>query len=119
MKTLVTKISTSLTILFLFLTFTMVTSCKKDKVTHGTVTVKNVAGVAVSGAKVVLSAYSATSGTLKPPITGTSDGSGIAKFDVQLPGIWDVNVTKDTLTGQGVLRLDEPGKKDEIIIVIR
>jgi hypothetical protein len=119
MKTFVTKISASLAISFLFLTLTTITSCKKEKTTHGTVTVKNAAGVAVNGAKVVLSAYSATSGTLKPPITGTTDASGTAKFDVQLPGIWDVNVTKDTLTGQGVLRLDEPGKKDEITIVIR
>ncbi len=116
MKTLVTKISTSLAILSLFIIFTMITSCKKDKVTHGTVTVKNVVGVAVSGAKVVLSATSV--GGVKS-YTGTSDASGVAKFDVPLPGIWDVAVTKDTLTGQGVLRLDEPGKKDEITIVLR
>ena len=47
------------------------------------------------------------------------------KFEIDLPGIWDVTVTTkaDTLfgvgTGTGVLRLDEPGKHDEEIIIVR
>ena len=115
MKTFVTKISAFLSIALILLTLTMITSCKKDKVTHGTVTVKNEAGTAVSGAKVLLSANSVAG---QKSYTGTSDASGTAKFDVPLPAIWDVTVTKDTLTGQGVLRLDEPGKSDAVTITL-
>ncbi len=116
MKTFVLKISTFVCVILLLLTATMWTSCKKDKVTHGKVTAVTEAHVPVGGATVHLAAPSAN-GQLS--YTGTTDGTGLASFDVPLPGIWDVTITKDTLTGTGVLRLDEPGKSDAITVILR
>ena len=116
MKTSVLKISSFICVCFLLFTATVVTSCKKDKKTYGTVTVKNASGTLISAAKVLLAAPSANG---QKSSTGSTDGSGVAKFELPLPAIWDVTVTKDSLSGTGVLRLDEPGKHDDIVVIIR
>jgi hypothetical protein len=116
MKTIVLKISSIASIVLMLLTASVWTSCKKDKTTHGKVTVVNGAGTAVSGATVYLAAPSANG---QKSYTGTTDASGTTSFEIPLPGIWDVNVKKDSLTAAGVLRLDEPGKKDEIKVILR
>lgn len=114
MKTFVLK-SSAFAVMIL-LTITLVTSCKKDKVTKGTVMVTNVKSAPVSGAKVHLSANSANG---KKTYDATTDPSGKAEFEIDLPAIWDVTVVKDSLLGTGVLRLDEPGKKTTVTIIAR
>lgn len=114
MKTKFLKFSTFAgALLLLFIAFGT-SSCNKDKTTHGKITVRDSAGDAVEGATVVLSAPNA-----QVTYTGTTDGSGFVQFDVKLPAIFDVNVTKDLLTGSSILRLDEPGKTSEITIIVR
>lgn len=116
MKTFVSKISAAVLVILLFVAVSTVTSCKKDKTTHGKVTVTNESHTPIAGAKVFLSAPSAAG---QKTYTGTTESSGAASFDIPLPGIWDITVTKDALTGTGVLRLDEPGKKDEVTVIVR
>jgi|ERR1019366_687914 hypothetical protein len=103
MKKFILKISAFACVMLLLLTVTFSTSCKKDKTTHGKVTVVDSANVPVSAAKVLLAAPSANG---QKSYTGTTDGSGLASFDIPLPAIWDVTVTKGLLTGTGILRLD-------------
>ena len=45
-----------------------------------------------------------------------TDGSGDVTIDVKLPAIFDVKVTKGTMSGTGVIRLDEPGKNAEVTV---
>lgn len=116
MKTFALRTSAIVCAFALILTATMATSCKKDKTTYGTVTVQTTSGKLVSGAKVLLSA-AAVAG--EKTYEGVTDGSGEAEFEIALPGIWDVTVTKDSLSGTGVLRLDEPGKSDNTTITVR
>lgn len=116
MKTFVSKISTFVCFTLLLFSVTFWTACKKDKTTYGTVTVTNEAGTVQKAATVVLAAPSASG---QKSFTGKTDGTGVVKFEIDLPGIWDVTVTADTLYGTGVLRLDEPGKKDEIKVIVR
>ncbi len=95
------------------------TSCKKDKICHGKVTVLDTGGVAIAGATVKLSAPSVNGDVV---YTGTTDGSGIASFDVKLPAIFDIYATKATYPGKagvGVIRLDEPGKKTEVKVTMK
>ncbi len=116
MKTFVSKISTFVCLTFLLFSVTFWTACKKDKTTYGTVTVTDEAGTKIRSAKVVLAAPSAAG---QKSYSGTTDIGGVVKFEIPLPGIWDVSVTADTLYGTGVLRLDEPGKKDEVTVIVR
>ncbi|HEX8514979.1 MAG TPA: carboxypeptidase-like regulatory domain-containing protein [Bacteroidia bacterium] len=93
-------------------------SCKKDKTCHGTVHVVDTAGVPVANATVKLAAPSVNGDVT---YSETTDGSGNAKFEVKLPAIFDVTATKTTyfgMVGTGVLRLDEPGKTNEVTVTI-
>lgn len=116
MKTFVSKITTFVCLTLLLFSVTFWTACKKDKTTYGTVTVTDEVGTKIKGATVVLAAPSAAG---QKSFTGKTDPTGVVKFEIDLPGIWDVSVTADTLYGTGVLRLDEPGKKDEITVIVR
>lgn len=94
-------------------------SCKKDKTCRGKVHVKDTTGAAVGYANVKLDAKSVQGQVVYDGIT---DGNGDVSFEVKLPGIFDVTVTKTSLPGRigtGVLRLDEPGKKDDITIIFK
>jgi len=93
-------------------------ACKKDKTCHGTVRVVDTAGDAVGEASVRLSAPSVNGDVI---YESTTDGSGQASFEVKLPAIFDVTATKGTLPGLegvGVLRLDEPGKSNDITVTM-
>ena len=116
MKTSILKISSFLFLSFLLLTATVSTSCKKDKKTYGTVNAKDGNGTAIVSAKLLLAAPSANG---QKSYTGITDSHGQAKFEIPLPAIWDVTISTDTTSGTGVLRLDEPGKSDEITVTLR
>lgn len=119
MKTLIFK-TTAITGVLVFLTLMMVsTSCKKDKTCHGKVTVVDTNGTAIASANVKLSAPSVGGDVV---YDGTTDGSGVASFEVKLPAIFDVYATKATypgMAGVGVLRLDEPGKDAEVTVIMQ
>lgn len=118
MKTFTLKFSSFAFVLLLVTSATLLTSCKKDKTTYGKVTVVTEAKAPVLDATVTLSAPSANG---EKSFTQKTNASGVTDFEIDLPGIWDVNVvTSDSLlTGTGVLRIDEPGKKDEITVIVR
>ena len=88
-------------------------SCNKDKTCHGTVHVKDTNNVGVGNATVKFDAQSVNGDVKYSAIT---DGSGDVTIDVKLPAIFDVKVTKGTMSGTGVIRLDEPGKNAEVTV---
>src|SRR4051812_43813422 len=97
---------------FAFVLASGISSCKKEKTCHGTVRVINAAGTPVGDATVKLSVSGAD-----VAYESTTDGSGAATFEVELPAIFDVSASKSTpspLSGTGMLRLDEAGKSDEV-----
>lgn len=81
--------------------------CNKNKECHANVTVLTaVGGSPVVGAEVKLMSGDVT-------LTSSTDGSGIASFETQLPMILDIYVNGNA-TGR-VARLEE-GKTDEVTI---
>jgi hypothetical protein len=119
MKTFTLKFSATVcAFIFLFAVLTT-SSCKKDAICHGKVHVIDTAGVVVSNATVKLAAPSVNGDVVYSTIT---DGAGDAEFEVKLPAIFDVTATKATypnMKGTGVLRLDEPGKTNNITVTIK
>jgi hypothetical protein len=119
MKTFTFKFSAFVCAFILLFTAFSSSSCKKDKTCHGKVHVIDTAGSAVSNAKVKLHAPSVNGEVEYEEVT---DGSGDATFEVALPAIFDVTVTKSSMPGKvgtGVLRVDEPGKTGEVTITIK
>lgn len=120
MKTFALKIPSFTIALLLITSLSFFTSCKKEKETNGKVTVTNEAGDKIPEAEVVLSAASANG---DKTFTKNTNSSGVADFEITLPGIWDVTVTTADsvapLVGSGVLRLDEPGSSDDITVTVR
>jgi len=93
-----------------------ISSCKKEKTCHGTVRVVNATGTPVSDATVKLAVTGAD-----VAYESTTDGSGNATFEVELPAIFDVSATKSTpspVSGTGILRLDEAGKSDDVTVTV-
>ena len=94
-------------------------SCRKDKTCHGKVHVVDTLNRDVANALVKLSAPSVQGQVV---YDGTTDNSGVVRFEVKLPAIFDVTATKATYPGQsatGVLRLDEPGKDAEVTVTMQ
>ncbi len=116
MKTFLLKITVTCGLIFLFFTALTTSSCKKDETCHGKVLVVDTSGNPIDGANVLLDA-SSVDGTVE--YSGVTDGSGSVKFDVKLPAIFDVTATKGAKTGPGILRLDEPGKDNEVTVTIK
>lgn len=119
MKTFILKSSAFAFIFMLFVVASTSTSCKKDKTCHGKVKVVDTNGAAVASATVKLSAPSVNGDIVYESVT---DGSGDASFEVKLPAIFDVKATKaiyPAMAGIGVLRLDEPGKSNEVTVKIQ
>jgi hypothetical protein len=119
MKTATLKTSAILGIACLLFTAVTVTSCKKDKTCYGKVHVVDTAGAPVGAANVLLSAPSVDGDVT---YEGVTDGSGNVTFEVTLPAIFDVTATKATypgMQGVGVIRLDEPGKEDDVTVTIQ
>lgn len=99
----------------LLFTAVLTPSCKKDETCHGKVHCVDSSGVPVGAAVVTLAAPSVNGDVT---YTGSTDGSGDVTFEVALPAIFDVTAHKGTLDGVGVLRLDEPGKDNEVTVVM-
>lgn len=118
MKTFLTKITAITAVIMLLSVMFISTSCNKDKTCHGKVKVIDTNGVTISNATVKLSAPSVSGDVV---YNGTTDGSGIASFDVKLPAIFDVYATKTGISGSGVgvIRLDEPGKDASVTVTIQ
>lgn len=92
-------------------------SCRKDKTCHGKVHVIDTLNRDVATAYVKLSVPGG-----EVVYDGLTDNSGLVRFDVKLPAIFDVSATKITYPGKvgvGVLRLDEEGKSAEVEVIIR
>ena len=119
MKTLFLKFSSLLCVVLLILAATCVSSCKKDQTCRGYVNVYDTAGHKVPLATVRLDAYS-----INGDITYTekTDGNGLATFDIALPAIFDIHVTKPdafpSLYGKGSLNVDEPRKEAWTVVSI-
>lgn len=116
MKTFTVRFSAFILAFVLIFTAFSSSSCKKDKTCHGTVTVLDTGGTLCANATVKLAAPSVNGDVIYESVT---DGSGVAKFDVKLPAIFDVTATKGTMPGYvgvGVLRLDEAGKSNEVTV---
>ncbi|OFY86627.1 MAG: hypothetical protein A3F72_09680 [Bacteroidetes bacterium RIFCSPLOWO2_12_FULL_35_15] len=120
MKTFVLRFSSIAIVFLLLFTAISTTSCKKDKTCYGKVMVVDTAGIPVAVATVKLAAPSVNG---QVEYVGTTDGSGVVSFEVKLPAIFDVFATQAAnypgMTGVGVLRLDEPGKKTETTVTIK
>lgn len=118
MKNVINKISAITGVVLLLSIMFISTSCNKDKTCHGKVKVIDTNGVAISGAKVKLSAPSVSGDVV---YEANTDGSGEASFDVKLPAIFDVLATHIAYSGSGVgvIRLDEPGKDAEVTVKIQ
>lgn len=116
MKNLTFKITT-LSVLALLIIVTVASSCRKKETCEGRVFVVDTAGVLISGATVKLYAPNG-----QVTYDGLTDGSGLVSFEIKLPAIFNVAATKATypgMAGTGILRVDEPGKKDEVTVKIQ
>lgn len=115
MKTFLLK---SIVIAFVALIFIpSASSCRKKETCEGKVKVVDTAGVPVGGATVKL--YAPNGQVTYEALT---DGSGDVSFEIKLPAIFNILATKATypgMTGEGILRVDEPGKTDEVTVKIR
>jgi hypothetical protein len=119
MKTVILKTSAFVCVMLLLITSLTTTSCKKDKMCHGNITVIDTAGATISGATVVVAAPSVNG---QKSFSNITDGSGVAKIDLKLPAIMDIVATSSTypgMTGKGILRLDEPGKTEDVTVTIK
>ena len=110
------------TILLLFFTTLVFTSCEKEKNTIGIIKVVNSSGQSMGGVTVVLNQQNTIPGT--DPIdnlrkTGVTDATGKASFTYKHEAILDVSVNKnlgnDTYSGSGVIRLLR-GKTEQITV---
>jgi hypothetical protein len=119
MKTFFLKITAFAFTALLILSALSTSSCKKDQTCRGKVRVLDTGGVVVNNAKVKLHATAVAGDVVYESFT---DGTGYANFEVKLPAIFDVVATKATfvgMTGNGVLRLDEPGSEAEVTVTIQ
>lgn len=114
MKSMTRLFSVSAMIMLLFAAV-LTPSCKKDQTCHGKVHCVDSSGVAVGAATVILAAPSVNGDVT---YKGSTDGSGDVSFEVALPAIFDVTATKGSLSGVGVIRLDEPGKDAEVTVTM-
>ena len=112
MKTIFKKLHATVLIAIAFVATSSISSCKKDQTCRGYVNVYDNAGNKVAGATVNLNAYS-VNGVIS--YTEKTDGNGLATFDVALPAIFDIDVTKQdafpNAHGKGSLNVDEPRKE--------
>lgn len=117
MKKFINKFSAITGVILMLSVMSISTSCKKDKICRGKITVVDTNGAKIAGAKVKLAAPSVNGDVV---YEGTTDGSGDANFEVKLPAIFDVTATHIDYagTGVGVIRLDEPGKDADVTVKI-
>lgn len=102
-------------IIIAFIVIPAASSCKKKETCDGRVKVVDKStGIAVGAATVKLYAPNG-----QVTYQGVTDGSGDVSFEIKLPAIFNVLATKGTMTGEGILRVDEPGKKDAITVGIQ
>jgi len=96
-------------------------SCNHDKTCTAVIKVVAADGVTpVADAKIELYATISTSTgpvTADLKATAQTDGDGKASFKFQLPAILDVKVTKGTLVGQGIIKLEEKATVDKTITI--
>jgi hypothetical protein len=119
MKTLILKISALICVAFLLVTAFSATSCKKDEMCHGNITVIDTSGAVVPGATVIAEAPSVNGQVAYSNVT---DGSGVAYIGLKLPAILDIRATSASYPGmvaKGILRLDEPGKTAEVTVTLK
>ncbi len=106
---------TQITILsiVLLLTIFVVSSCKRDRTMDLIITVKMMADttIIVPDAKVVLEKQSVK-------IEGYTDGRGEFRHTFSLPIQLDIRVSKDTLTGIGIVNINEIGEDIEQSVYI-
>jgi hypothetical protein len=110
------------TLTFGVITFFVSSSCQKKTDCKLIITTYNSLGNVVSGATVKLYANVKTSSgaTVEADLKadGVSDGVGATTFTFKLPAILDVRATADTLSGIGIVKLEE-GKTVEKTILLK
>lgn len=106
MSKLVAKFTGLLVLVLMVSVATTATGCKKDIVCKAVITVKDPSGSPMVGAALEL-----TSGDVT--LTGTTDGSGTANFETNLPMILDIFVN-GAPTGR-VARFEDD-KTDNVVI---
>jgi len=117
MKTFTFKFSAFACAFVMLLAAFSSSSCKKDKTCHGKVHVTDTSGNPMANATVKLAAPSVNGDVTYDNVT---DGAGDASFEVKLPAIFDVTATKAGYDpGTGVLRLDEPGKSNDVTVKLQ
>lgn len=118
MKNFILKSSALVCVAVLLVTAFSATSCKKDKMCHGNVTVIDTAGVPIPNATVVAS----YGNSINSNISNVTDGSGLAQFELKLPAILNLTASSTSypgMVGKGILRLDEPGKVTDVTITVK
>ena len=119
MKNFILKISALVCLAILLVTAFSVTSCKKEEMCHGNITVIDTAGVVVPGAIVVASAPSVNG---EKEFSNVTNSSGVAYIGLKLPAILDIRASSTLypgMVGKGILRLDEPGKTADVTVVLK
>lgn len=115
MKSSILKLSAFLLVATLLIT---ASACKKDEKCYGKVTVVDTTGSVVGDAVVLLDAPDG-----QVTYTETTDGYGVAEFEIKLPAIFNITATQESIypgmKGRGTLRVDEPGKHAEVTVKIQ
>ncbi len=106
---------------FALLTVGLNSSCQKKTDCKLTITTKDQLGNVISGATVQLYANvkTASGSTVEADLKaeGVSDGSGQTTYTFKLPAILDIKAVSGTLTGVGIVKLEEgKGVEKEVIL---
>ena len=99
------------------------TSCQKHTDVKATVICVDSVGRAMPGANVKIFAYvkNKNNSTFVADVKaeGLTDNSGKVSFVFKLPAIFDIKAALGSLTGTGIIKVDEPGKEAEKTVIIR
>ncbi|MBS1635442.1 MAG: hypothetical protein JST26_05925 [Bacteroidetes bacterium] len=108
-------------ILPLVLCVLLISSCEKKTDCQLEIRTIDANGNALGGATVKLYANVKTSSgsTVEADLKaqGVSDGGGVSTYTFKLPAILDVSAVSGTLTGQGIVKLEEGQKVSKTITV--
>ncbi len=111
--------ATNLLITMFIVSALVLVSCRKEHNYDGIVSVTDTLDVAVPGAIVYISGENSTPAGNLPEIMkeGETDNDGNYRFSINLPAILKVKVVKDSLKGQGTIKIEENKLGKTTIIV--
>jgi hypothetical protein len=115
MKKIITLCSFSFTVMLFLLFGGTQSSCSKNTTCQVSILVTDTANVPVAGASVKLYANITPPGQVQA--TGTTDNTGHVQFTFQLPAIFDIQATKGTKVGTGLIQLQVGGTATQTVII--